>query len=101
MFQVPIEEVLAEYRKKYSAEENISKNNPETVTESGEEEKMPIITPEAFAVSRLKRERRGNVPFLRIVVFQAVAAAAVLAVMAATRLLNPELYSQIISLFLP
>jgi len=75
-----IEEVLAEFRKKYGDENNNGEGVPENA---------PIITAKASA----RRRRRGEYGFLNIVAVQAATALAIAALLVALKLLKPEWFA--------
>jgi anti-sigma-K factor RskA len=93
MHQIPIEEVLAEYRKKYA--EPKSETEPETESEA--EHPLVYCSAKQGANQRAKRGM-SSLPrwtFPRIVAAQAVTAVIILTAVVAARLFNPPLFEYI------
>jgi hypothetical protein len=75
MQQIPIEEVLAEYRKKYNV-------TPESNEDDIIDESTVVVTPDAFVL------RKNKITFLQIIVIQAITAAVIAAAVIVYRIIS-------------
>jgi hypothetical protein len=94
MQQIPIEEVLAEFREKYK-EPSVSENSEKHEKHENTGKEI-IISPDAF--SRKKRGG-GSITFLQIVAVQGIIAAVLFVAILALRLFSPHWHEVLSGIF--
>jgi RNase P/RNase MRP subunit p30 len=99
MEQVPIEEILAEFREKYNYREINAE--PKEKNDKNDKYDKQDKTPKFVSFSGtenpplMRRNVRGSLGFMKIIAVQGITAAVIIAAVIAVRLFNTEMYETI------